>query len=121
MISKLEIAQRLDIPLEMASRHGIPNRMSEDEFSELDQNPPPWLVQSRANRRPGARPVWVKLSCDVCGFTETVRPKKWWPDFTHLSCYDHSPSDIAPPTAGHQREEVHGVGSRFVGLVDTEE
>lgn len=121
MLSKREVAQRLDIPLEMASRHGIPNRMSDEEFAELDSNPPAWLVQSRANRRPGARPVWVTLSCDVCGFTETLRPKKWWPEFTYLSCYEHSPSDLAGPTAGFHRQEVHGVGDRFVGLVDSEE
>ena len=74
MISKREVAQRLDIPVEMATRHGIPNRMSEAEFAELEQHPPAWLVQSRANRRAGARPVWMQLSCDVCGFTETLRP-----------------------------------------------
>ena len=82
MISKREVAQRLDIPVEMATRHGIPNRMSEAEFAELEQHPPAWLVQSRANRRAGARPVWMQLSCDVCGFTETLRPKKWWPDLS---------------------------------------
>lgn len=121
MLSKREVAQRLDISLEMATRHGIANRMSDDEFAELDQNPPAWLVQSRANRRHGARPVWVTLSCDVCGFTETLRPKKWWPDFTYLSCDYHSPADLASPVAGFSREEVYGVGSRFVGLVDSAE
>ena len=121
MISKREVAQRLDIPVEMATRHGIPNRMSEQEFTELDQHPPTWLVQSRENRRPGARPVWMHLSCDVCGFTETLRPKKWWPEFTYLSCLHHSPSDLPSPGAGRMRQEVHGVGSRFVGLVDHDE
>lgn len=121
MISRREAAQRLDIPLEMASRHGIPSRISEEELTELESNPPAWLVQSRANRRPGSRPVWVTLSCDVCGFTETARPKKWWPDFTYLSCYTHAPSDIAAPVAGFSRQEIHGVGSRFVGLFDSKE
>jgi hypothetical protein len=121
MITKREVAQRLDISIEMATRHGIPGRMSDADFTELEANPPAWLVQSRANRRPGARPVWMQLSCNVCGFTETLRPKKWWPEFTYLSCLHHSPADLAPPTAGHYREEVHGVGSRFVGLVDRDE
>lgn len=121
MISKREVAQRLDIPVEMATRHGIPNRMSEAEFAELEQHPPAWLVQSRANRRAGARPVWMQLSCDVCGFTETLRPKKWWPEFTYLSCLHHSPSDLPEPAEAHRRQEVHGVGSRFVGLVDSED
>ena len=53
----------LGYALEMANRHGIPNRMSDAEFAELDSNPPPWLAQSRANRT-GKRPVWVALKRD---------------------------------------------------------
>ena len=119
MISKREVAQRLDIPLEMATRHGIPNRISEAELDEMEANPPAWLVQSRANRQKGARPVWVQLSCSVCGFTESTRPKKWWPEFNYVSCVDHSPLDIPAPVAGYHRQEIEGIGSRFVGIVDS--
>jgi len=117
MISRRDAAQRLDISLEMATRHGIPARLSEAEFAELDANPPAWLAQSRANRT-GKRPVWVQLTCDVCGFTESARPKKWWPDFTYLSCDFHSPTDLPDPLPGLARREVDGIGSRFVGIVD---
>lgn len=117
MISRRDAAQRLDISLEMATRHGIPARLSETEFAELDANPPAWLAQSRANRT-GKRPVWVQLTCDVCGFTESARPKKWWPDFTYLSCDFHSPTDLPDPLPGLARREVDGIGSRFVGIVD---
>lgn len=117
MISRRDAAQRLDISLEMATRHGIPARLSEAEFAELDANPPSWLAQSRANRT-GKRPVWVQLTCDVCGFTESARPKKWWPDFTYLSCDFHSPTDLPDPLPGLARREVDGIGSRFVGIVD---
>ncbi len=68
MITRREAALRLDIPLEMAQRHGIPSRLSEAELTELDEHPPAWLVQSRANRT-GKKPVWVQLVCTVCGFT----------------------------------------------------
>lgn len=119
VITRREAAQRLDIPLEMAQRHGIASRMSEEEFAELEQNPPGWLVQSRANRRTSSRPVWVQLRCDVCGYTESARPKKWWPAFSYLSCDHHSPSELPAPQAGYHREEVDGIGSRFVGVVDT--
>jgi len=117
MISRRDAAQRLDISLEMATRHGIPARLSEAEFAELDNSPPAWLAQSRANRT-GKRPVWVQLTCDVCGFTESARPKKWWPDFTYLSCDFHSPTDLPDPLPGLARREVDGIGSRFVGIVD---
>ncbi len=118
VISRREAAQRLDIPLEMATRHGIPTRITEQELEALDTNPPPWLAQSRANRT-GAKPVWVELRCDVCGATERARPKKWWPAFTYLSCADHSPLDLPEPAAGLYREEFDGVGSRFVGVLDS--
>jgi len=35
MITRREAALRLDIPLEMAQRHGIPSRLSEAEFAEI--------------------------------------------------------------------------------------
>jgi hypothetical protein len=117
MISRRDAAQRLDISLEMATRHGIPSKLSESEFAELDANPPAWLAQSRANRT-GKRPVWVQLTCDICGFTESARPKKWWPDFTYLTCDFHAPTDLPDPLPGLSRREVDGIGSRFIGIVD---
>jgi hypothetical protein len=101
----------------MAQRHGIPSRMSFAEVEALEASPPPWLVQSRANRT-GKRPVWVQLTCDVCGFTEAVRPKKWWPAFTYVSCDWHSPDELPEPNGALARSEVDGIGSRFVGVVD---
>jgi len=118
MISKRDLAQRLDIPLEMVDRHGLGDGVSEAEFAALEQDPPAWLVQSRANRKKGARPVWATLTCDVCGYTETARPKKWWPEFTYLSCSHHPLTDLPKPAPGHHRGEFDGVGSRFVGFVD---
>ena len=117
MLSRFEVAVRLDIPLEMASKHGIPTRMSEKQFDELDTNPPAWLAQSRANRT-GKRPVWLQLTCDVCGYSEAVRPKKWWPAFTYVSCAFHSPADLPAPAGALARTEIDGIGSRFVGVVD---
>ena len=117
MITRREAALRLDIPLEMAHRHGIPSRMSEAELAEIEQNPPTWLAQSRANRT-GKKPVWVELRCDICGFTEAARPKKWWPAFTYISCDDHGYDELPAPAAGLNRREYDGVGSRFVGIVD---
>lgn len=102
----------------MAHRHGIPTRMTEAEFVELDNNPPPWLVQSRANRSSAARPVWITLTCDICGFAEAVRPKKWWPSFSYLSCSHHDIWDLPEVAAGLVREEIDGVGASFVGVVD---
>ena len=117
MITRREAALRLDISLEMAKRHGIPSRLTESEFAALSDEPPAWLVQSRANRT-GTKPVWVQLTCDVCGYTESARPKKWWPDFTYLSC-DHHPADELPDALpGLHRHEVDGIGTRFVGIVD---
>lgn len=117
MLTRYEVAVRLDIPLEMATRHGIPARMSRSQVEALETDPPPWLVQSRANRT-GKRPVWMQLTCDVCGFTEAVRPKKWWPAFTHISCDFHSPAELPSPAGALARSEVDGIGSRFVGVVD---
>ena len=118
MISRRDAALRLDIPLEMANRHGLPKSMSDEEFAELDQNPPAWLAQSRANRKAGARPVWLQLTCTVCGFTEAVRPKKWWPTFTYLTCDWHDIGDVPAPVEGVYRSEVDGIGSRFIAIVD---
>ncbi|GAA4678126.1 hypothetical protein [Frondihabitans cladoniiphilus] len=117
MITRREAALRLDIPLEMANRHGLPKSLTDAEFAELDTNPPAWLQQSRANRT-GTKPVWVKLECVVCGFTEDVRPKKWWPEWTYLSCDHHTPGEVPLPADGLARHEVDGIGSRFIAVVD---
>jgi hypothetical protein len=117
MVTRREAAQVLDIPLEMAHRHGIPSRLSEAELGELLDSPPSWLVQSKANRT-GKRPVWVQLGCAVCGFTETARPKKWWPEFTYVCCAHHAPYELPSLERGLVRSEYEGVGSRFIGIVD---
>jgi len=117
VISRREAALRLDIPLEMARRHDIPTKLTEREFAELESNPPTWLVQSRANRT--GKPVWVQLKCDVCGFEEAARPKKWWPAFTYLTCDFHDLDELPDAAPGVYREEIDGIGSRFVGIVDT--
>jgi hypothetical protein len=101
----------------MAQRHGLPTRMTETELAQFDESPPPWLVQSRANRT-GKRPVWIELQCDICGFSEAARPKKWWPSFTYLSCSDHLADELPSPASGYARSEVDGIGSRFIGIVD---
>lgn len=118
MITRRDAAQRLDIPIEMATRHGLPTKLTEAELSEIEDNPPPWLVQSRANRT-GKKSVWVDLTCDVCGFTEKARPKKWWPTFTYVSCDFHMDSDLPPSLQGEDRDAISGIGSRFVGWVDS--
>lgn len=117
MISRRDAAQRLDIPLEMARRHGLPTKLSEAEFALLESDPPAWLVQSRANRT--GKPVWVQLTCSICGYSEAVRPKKWWPAFTYLSCDSHGSDELPPPADGLHRGEVDGIGSRFIGIVDS--
>jgi hypothetical protein len=117
VITRREAALRLDIPLEMDSRHGLPSRMSEAEFVALDADPPAWLRQSRENRT-GKRPVWVELHCDVCGFAEVARPKKWWPEYTFLSCDHHGADELPDPAPGMSRTEVDGIGSRFIAIVD---
>ncbi|MGG7306535.1 hypothetical protein ACQXVK_05010 [Curtobacterium sp. AB451] len=118
MLSRRDAAVRLDIPLEMATRHGIPARLSEAELTAIEQDPPAWLVQSRANRT-GTKKVWTRLECVVCGYSEEARPKKWWPDWDHLMCDYHEPYQAPDPASGATRHEVEGIGSRFVALVDT--
>jgi hypothetical protein len=118
MITRRDAAQRLNIPIEMAIRHGLPTNLTEAQLGEIEDNPPPWLVQSRANRT-GKKLVWVDLVCDVCGSGEKVRPKKWWPQFTYVSCESHQDSDLPLPLRGERREAIQGIGSRFVGWVDT--
>lgn len=117
MITRREAALRLDIPLEMAQRHGIPSRLAEAELAEIERNPPAWLAQSRANRT-GKKPVWVQLTCDICGFSEAVRPKKWWPTFTYLSCAHHGYDELPQSAAGLNRREIDGIGGSFIGIVD---
>jgi hypothetical protein len=116
MITRREAALRLDIPLEMAARHGIPSRMTERELAELEADPPAWLQQSRANRT--GKSVWVQLTCDICGFSESARPKKWWPKFTYLTCDFHRADEIPLPAPGLYRREVDGIGTRFIGVID---
>ncbi len=116
MLTRRDAAQRLDIPLEMATRHGLPTRMTEEEVAAIEADPPAWLLQSRANRT--GKPVWVQLTCTICGATERVRPKKWWPTFTYISCSDHSPLDLPPVADGLRRDEYDAIGSRFVGIID---
>ncbi len=82
-------------------------------------SPPGWLVQSR-NNRTGKRPVWVQLTCAVCGFSEAARPKKWWPPFTYVYCAHHTLEDLPPVMPSLVRSEYEGIGSRFVGIVDVE-
>lgn len=98
-------------------RHGIPSRLTDADVTHLDENPPAWLVQSRANRT-GKKKVWVELTCDICGFSEAVRPKKWWPEFAYLSCEHHGSDELPALLPGHIRSEVDGIGSRFIGIVD---
>ncbi len=116
-LTRHEAAIRLDISPEMARRHELPARISEAELAELDSNPPPWLVQSRANRT-GKRPVWVTLTCVVCGKTEEARPKKWWPEFTYLSCTEHYDDELPAVAQGLRRHEVAGIGAGFYGVID---
>jgi hypothetical protein len=116
VISRRDAAIHLDIPLEMASKHGIPKVLSAGELAALDAEPPAWLIQSRANRT--GKPVWVELRCAVCGFAEIERPKKWWPAWTALACDDHDPSELPPAAPGTRRETTYGVGSRFIAVVD---
>ncbi|RUQ03736.1 hypothetical protein [Curtobacterium sp. HSID17257] len=115
MLSRRDAAIRLDIPLEMAARHGIPSHISEAELERIEQDPPAWLVQSRGNRT-GSKRVWAHLECAVCGFSEQERPKKWWPEWTLLVCDDHD--EVPPPASGTTRHLVYGIGSRFTALVD---
>jgi hypothetical protein len=104
VISRRDAAIRLDIPLEQATRHGLPARMTDDELAAIENDPPSWLQQSRANRT--GKPVWTTLTCEVCGFSETVRPKKWWPEYTHLMCDDHDESLLPAPAPDALRSTV---------------
>ncbi|RZU61072.1 hypothetical protein [Zhihengliuella halotolerans] len=117
MLTRRDAAIALDIPLEMAKRHDLPARLSESDLQAILSDPPAWLVQSRANRR-GKRPVWLHLTCTVCGFTEAVRPKKWWPEFDFLYCASHPARDLPPTGPGLVRCEYEEVGTRLNGIVD---
>ena len=117
MMTRREAAIRLDIPPEMALRNGLPARMSEADVARLDADPPPWLAQSRSNRT-GRKPVWVELTCVVCGSSETARPKKWWPSFTHVSCDTHDRDELPDVPPGSVRGDYPGVGTHFVGILD---
>ena len=117
MVTRREAAQRLDISLEMAHRHGIPPRLSEDDLLAIESDPPVWLAQSRANRT-GKKPVWVTLTCTVCGYAEEVRPKKWWPDFSCITCADHDIGELPDAEPGTYRREYDGIGLQFVGVHD---
>lgn len=119
-LNRRQIAQTLNIPPEMAARNGIPSRMKASEVAILDATPPAWLAQSRANST-GKRPVWVELRCYVCDFHETARPKKWWPEFSFVLCDFHHNDELPSPTAGWRRSEFDGVGSRFRGIVDSQD
>lgn len=118
MITRRDAAVRLDIPLEMAQRNGIPPKISEVELDQIDKNPPAWLAQSRANRT-GKRAVWVHLTCEVCSATEATRPKKWWPEFTYVMCDYHFADELPLPASGLDRHEFDSVGSRFIGVLDS--
>lgn len=116
-INFLVFLVRLDIAPEMALRNGIPAKISEAQLVDLDTNPPAWLAQSRANRT-GRKPVWVYLICRICGRSDAVRPKKWWPPFTYVSCADHAPGELPDVAPGCVRGQYDGIGARFVGVVD---
>ena len=103
----------------MAKRHEFGAFVSESEIEALEDNPPPWLQQSRANRSATSRPVWVDLRCDICGFTMSARPKKWWPDFTYLSCADHDIWELPEPQGSLHRQEFDEIGGYFVGVLDS--
>ncbi|MCZ2402479.1 hypothetical protein IV498_04610 [Paenarthrobacter sp. Z7-10] len=117
MISRRDAALSLDIPLEMAQRHGIPLRLTETELADIEANPPAWLVQSRANRT-GKRPIWTQLRCYICDYSEAARPKKWWPAFDYVICAQHNPDELPSPAAGCSRREYEGIGTRFVGITE---
>lgn len=116
MISRRDAAIQLDIPLEMAAKHGVPRQVTAEQLAALEAEPPAWLVQSRSNRT--GKPVWTELRCVVCRFAEMERPKKWWPDWTFLACDDHDADELPDVPDSAQREATYGVGSRFVAYVD---
>ncbi|QNK83223.1 hypothetical protein [Nakamurella sp. PAMC28650] len=117
MITRREAAMRLDIPPEMAVRNGLPARLTEAAVARMDADPPPWLAQSRANRT-GRKPVWVELTCQICGSSEMARPKKWWPQFTYVSCDTHGRGELPDLAEGFVRGEYEGIGTHFVGVLD---
>ena len=117
MPTRYEAAIQLDIPLEMAKRHGIPSQISKVELEKIIADPPAWLLQSRANRT-GKKPVWATLVCAICGAEEITRPKKWWPEFTVLACDRHDAGDLPQSAPGLERSFVYGVGTGFFGAVD---
>lgn len=117
MMNRREAAIALDIPLEMAHKHGIPERLTKAELAAIQEDPPAWLRQSMANRT-GKRPVWVHLTCAVCGFSEAARPKKWWPEFTFVHCYDHAIRELPVLEPGMARAEYLDIGSQMIGIVD---
>jgi hypothetical protein len=117
VISRRDAAIQLDIPLEMAAKHGVPKQVTAEQLAALEAEPPAWLVQSRANRT--GKPVWAELRCVVCRFAEMERPKKWWPAWTFLACDDHEPDELPAASEGVRRAATYGVGSRFVAYVDT--
>ncbi|WP_313813575.1 hypothetical protein [Glutamicibacter sp.] len=117
MMTRRDAAIALDIPLEMAKKHGIPGKISEADFRELNANPPAWLAQSRSNRT-GKRPVWIHLVCEVCGAEDYERPKKWWPTFDFVHCNIHSPAQLPKLEAGKTRVEYQDISARMFGIVD---
>lgn len=117
MMTRRDAAIALDIPLEMAKKHGIPGKISEADFRELNANPPAWLSQSRANRT-GKRPVWIHFTCEVCGAEDYERPKKWWPKFDFVHCNTHSPAQLPKLAAGKTRVEYQDISAKMFGIVD---
>ncbi len=116
MISRRDAAIRLDIPVEMAVKHGLPKVLSAEELAAIESAPPAWLQQSRSNRT--GKPVWATLECIVCGVSEVERPKKWWPRWTFLACDDHEARELPVLAPGARREATYGIGSRFVAYTD---
>jgi hypothetical protein len=119
MITRRDAAQRLNISVDMAERHDIGKFVDEKSIEALEENPPAWLLQSRANRGTASRPVWVDLTCSICGYTQSSRPKKWWPEFTYLSCSDHDIFDLPEPAEGKHRGEYDDIGGYFIGIFDS--
>ena len=116
MMNRREAAIALDIPVEMAKKHGIPDHPTKAELEAIQTDPPAWLRQSMENRT-GKRPVWLHLTCVVCGLSEAVRPKKWWPDFDLFYCYDHGLHELPKPETGKAHVEHEGIGNQMVGVV----
>ena len=113
-------AIRLDIPPEMAARNGLPSRRSARSERGADRCRParPGSPSPGRTERVG-KPVWIELSCVVCGYSEMARPKKWWPDFSFVSC-DHHREDDQPrvPPGPSARAATTASAARFVGVLD---